>query len=38
MQTLVRLNEQPHRNPVGNKMTKGKGDDMGRIEYIGVIA
>jgi hypothetical protein len=37
MQALARLNKQPHKSQVGNKMIKGKGDNMGKIEDMGVI-
>jgi hypothetical protein len=30
------LNKQPHKNQLGNKIIKGKGNDMGRVEDMGV--
>jgi hypothetical protein len=35
--TFVGLNIQPHRSQLRSKMIKGKGDNMGRAENMGVI-
>jgi hypothetical protein len=37
-QTLAKQNDQPHKSQLGDKMIKGKGDNMGRVENIGVIS
>jgi hypothetical protein len=31
------LNRQPHTNQLRNKIVKGKGDNMGKVEDMGVI-
>jgi hypothetical protein len=34
----VKLNKQLHKNQLENKMIKGKGDDNGKAEDMGVIS
>ncbi len=36
-QALVKLNDQPHKSQLRNKMIKGKRDNMGKVENINVI-
>jgi hypothetical protein len=33
----VKINIQPHRNQLEDKMIKGKGNNMGKVENMGVI-